>query len=90
MSGEAFLGMDVGTARTMADEMLTDATQLDSLIREVDAALGDLPWSGADADTFREQWKGTFRAELRRAAEHLHRQGSDLRVRVGRQTRASA
>jgi hypothetical protein len=89
MSGDAFLGLDVAAARTCAAEMLTDAAQLDKLIREVDTAVDELPWFGEDRDTFRTTWRGQFRTDIQKAVDNLVRQGNELRARAARQEQVS-
>jgi len=89
MADDTFRGMDVAAARKAANEMLTDAAQIGSLIRMVDGTVAELPWEGPDAIAFREQWRGRFRTELTQTVDNLVRQGGDLEARAARQEQAS-
>ncbi|WP_422116020.1 hypothetical protein [Brachybacterium sp. UNK5269] len=86
----AFCGMDPEQVRGEADALERAARRLEEMLAGLDASVAGAPWSGPDADAFREHWVMT-----RRRGEAVVLPGLDERARAlgqhaAEQERASA
>lgn len=66
-----FVGLDVAAVTILAKQLETQSQEIDTMARELTAALANTEWIGADQRNFLEQWQSTHRPNLIRGRELL-------------------
>lgn len=88
MSG--FWGMDPEQIQTQADRTGDAAERLNDLADRLRASVGSVPWTGPDADAFRELLEGAALPALGAASEGLRTRRTDLQQEAAQQELASS
>lgn len=85
-----FYGMDTGQALGHSDALEQAARRLEGVLEGLHAGVQTVPWTGPDADAFREQWESTRRQGEGTVLPGLGDRSRELRQHVEEQDRASA
>jgi uncharacterized protein YukE len=59
-----FIGMDIQAVRALANQLHTDADEIDRIANTLTTQLGNAHWVGSDANNFRDNWNSSYRAQL--------------------------
>lgn len=86
----SFLGMDPQEVRTFASQLTNDADEIERIANTLTSQLGNVPWVGADATNFRNDWNGTLRSQLNSVANALRDASSCANSNASQQEQASA
>lgn len=65
------LGMDVAEVRSLGKKMESDSDQLTHIMQQITQKLNSVFWKGADAEHFKNEWNGQYKADLKQVASAL-------------------
>lgn len=66
-----FTGMDIEAVRSLATQLNTKASDIDSLRQQLTSQIESTAWVGADRERFYGDWTGQYTAALNQVAEGL-------------------
>lgn len=84
-----FFGADTEQLRAQAEACQRSSGTLHDLIGTTSALIASVPWTGPDADAFRERWAAEVRARLTERADALQSRSEELREHAEEQDVAS-
>ncbi|MGY5763907.1 WXG100 family type VII secretion target [Brachybacterium sp. DNPG3] len=85
-----FLGMDPDAVRDSAERLRTASTRLDALRGDLETAARTVPWSGDDAESFRDRWAEQGGRGLALLSEGIAAMGEEALAEADQQDEASA
>lgn len=65
------LGMDVAEVRSLGKKLESDSDQLTHIMQQITQKLNGVFWKGADAERFKNDWNGQYKADLKQVASAL-------------------
>jgi hypothetical protein len=65
-------GMNLEEVRDLGRLLQQKASEIQQLLRDVEARIGATGWVGPDASTFRDQWWPEHRSRLNNVSTDLH------------------
>ena len=86
----ALVGMDSEAVRAFANQLTTDAEQIDTLVNSLTNQLSGVQWIGADASRFTSEWETTYRPQLQSVSTALRDAASVANANATQQEQASA
>lgn len=84
-----FVGMDVQVIRGLSANLRSNSREIETLQRELSAALAQTQWFGADARAFDSQWQSVHAPGLSRASGVLSRAAQLAQRQADEQERTS-
>jgi uncharacterized protein YukE len=86
----ALEGMDSEAVRMFANQLTTDADQIETVVNSLTSQLHGVQWIGADASRFTDNWDSTYRPQLQAVSNALRDAASVANANVIQQEQASA
>lgn len=84
-----FYGIDTEYSRATSSRMDTHAGDLQGMVDNVSSLVDSVLWIGPAAQRFQQDWNGSMRPQLQRAADSLHENAAELRRRADLQDEVS-
>lgn len=85
-----FVGMDVQAVRTLAQQLSSDAEEIDQIASKLTSQLDGTQWVGSDASSFRDSWNGSYRQQLATVVNALRDAAQAATSNANQQDEASA
>ena len=86
----AQLGADVEELDRLARTFQEEAAKIEQATARISSQVNSVWWKGPDADRFRSEWEGSYRAQLRQIAERLKQTGQQVRQQASQQRQTSS
>lgn len=86
----AFVGMDVQAVRILAQQLTSDAEEIDQIAAKLSSQLDGTQWVGTDATSFRDSWHGSYRQQLATVVNALRDAATAANNNANQQEQASA
>ena len=86
----AIEGMDLEQVRAFANQLNSDAEQIENIVNSLTSQLGNVQWIGNDASKFTSEWDSSYRPQLQSVSTALRDAANVANNNATQQEQASA